>query len=66
MQGFSQAADNNKAAIFGRKYEWLPQQAELLEITSSGAGQHAIHLAATLNHVLWQPSDLHRRAANAN
>ena len=56
MQGFSQAADNNKAAILAVLAEWLPHQTKLLEI-GSGAGQHAIHLAAALNHVLWQPSD---------
>ena len=56
MQGFSQAADNNKAAILAVLAEYLPHQTKLLEI-GSGAGQHAIHLAAALNHVLWQPSD---------
>ena len=56
MQGFSQAADNNKAAILAVLAEWLPQQAKLLEI-GSGAGQHAIHMAAALNHVHWQPTD---------
>ena len=56
MQGFSQAADNNKAAILAVLAEWLPQRAKLLEI-GSGAGQHAIHMAAALNHVHWQPTD---------
>ena len=56
MQGFSQAADNNKAAILAVLAEWLPQQAKLLEI-GSGAGQHAIYMAAALNHVHWQPTD---------
>ena len=57
MRGFSQAADNNKAAILEVLAEQLPQQARLIEI-GSGAGQHAIHMAATLNHVLWQPTDV--------
>ena len=57
MQEFSQAADNNKDAILAVLAEWLQRQTKLLEI-GSGSGQHAIHLAATLNHVLWQPSDL--------
>ena len=56
MQGFSQAADNNKAAILAVLAEWLPHRAKLLEI-GSGAGQHAIHMAAALNHVHWQPTD---------
>ena len=51
MQGFSQAAENNKAAILAVLAEWLPHQTKLLEI-GSGAGQHAIHLAAALNHLL--------------
>ena len=57
MRGFSQAADNNKAAILEVLAEQLPRQARLIEI-GSGAGQHAIHMAATLNHVLWQPTDV--------
>ena len=57
MRGFSQAADNNKAAILEVLAERLPRQARLIEI-GSGAGQHAIHMAATLNHVLWQPTDV--------
>ena len=56
MLEFSQAADNNKAAILAVLAEWLPQRAKLLEI-GSGAGQHAIHMAAALNHVHWQPTD---------
>jgi len=57
MRGFSQAADNNKAAILEVLAEQLPRQARLIEI-GSGAGQHAIHMAAALNHVLWQPTDV--------
>ncbi len=57
MRGFSQAADNNKAAILEVLAEQLPRQARLIEI-GSGAGQHAIHMAAALNHVSWQPTDV--------
>ena len=57
MRGFSQAADNNKAAILEVLADQLPRQARLIEI-GSGAGQHAIHMAAALNHVLWQPTDV--------
>ena len=56
MEGFSKAADNNKAAILPVLAEWLPHQADLLEI-GSGAGQHAIHMAGELKHIAWQPSD---------
>lgn len=56
MEGFSPAADNNKAAILAVLAEWLPQHANLLEI-GSGAGQHAIYMAGELKHIVWQPSD---------
>jgi tRNA G46 methylase TrmB len=44
MQGFSQAADNNKAPILTVLSEWLQDHARVLEV-GSGAGQHAIHFA---------------------
>ena len=56
MQGFSQAADKNKAAILAVLADWLPQKANLLEI-GSGSGQHAIHMAGELKHINWWPSD---------
>ena len=43
MQGFSQAADNNKAPILKGLSQWLPSNAHVLEL-GSGAGQHAIFL----------------------
>ena len=56
MKRFSQAADNNKTAILTVLAEWLPDKANLLEI-GSGSGQHAIHMAAALQHIRWQPSE---------
>ena len=56
MEGFSKAADNNKAAILAVLAECLPHQADLLEI-GSGAGQHAIHMAGEVKHIAWQPRD---------
>ncbi len=54
MQGFSQAADNNKAPILKGLSQWLPSNAHVLEL-GSGAGQHAIFLAAALKGISWQP-----------
>lgn len=56
MEGFSQAADNNKAPITAVLTEWLSGDAHLLEV-GSGAGQHAIHCAAALDEVRWQPTE---------
>ena len=56
MEGFSQAAANNKAPILAALTAWLAADARVLEI-GSGAGQHAIHMAAALPHLHWQPSD---------
>ncbi|MBT7334111.1 MAG: DUF938 domain-containing protein [Gammaproteobacteria bacterium] len=56
MQGFSQAADNNKAPILKGLSQWLPSNAHVLEL-GSGAGQHAIFLAAALKGISWQPTE---------
>jgi cyclopropane fatty-acyl-phospholipid synthase-like methyltransferase len=56
MQGFSQAADNNKAPILTVLSEWLQDHARVLEV-GSGAGQHAIHFAGTLESIRWQPTE---------
>ena len=42
MQGYSQAAENNKAPIADVMGKYLPPDASVLEI-GSGAGQHALH-----------------------
>lgn len=56
MQGFSQAADNNKAPILTVLSEWLQDHARALEV-GSGAGQHAIHFARALKSIRWQPTE---------
>lgn len=56
MQGFSQAADNNKAPILTVLSEWLQDHARVLEV-GSGAGQHAIHFAGALESIRWQPTE---------
>lgn len=54
---FSQAAENNKAPIAAILRAAFAHSNHVLEI-GSGTGQHAVHLAAILPHLVWQPSDL--------
>ena len=54
---FSQACENNKAAILGCLVEHFAGVGRVLEI-ASGSGQHAVHFAAGLPHLEWLTSDL--------
>ena len=56
MEGFSQAAENNKAPILAVLEDWLEPGARVLEV-GSGAGQHALHFAASLPGICWQPTE---------
>ena len=56
MQGYSPAADNNKSAILSVLTNYLSDGDHIFEI-GSGSGQHAIHMAAALPTIQWQPSD---------
>ncbi len=56
MQGYSQAAENNKAPIADVMGKHLPPDASVLEI-GSGAGQHALHLSHTFPGITWLPSE---------
>ena len=56
MQGYSRAADNNKAAILSVLTPYLSEGDHVLEI-GSGSGQHAIHISAALPQIQWLPSD---------
>ena len=56
MQSFSEAAEKNKNHILPVLQEWLPTHARVLEI-GSGSGQHALHMAAELKSVIWQPTE---------
>jgi Protein of unknown function (DUF938) len=52
------ATGRNRAPILAILARWLAtgEPIRLLEI-ASGTGQHAVHFAAALPHVAWQPSD---------
>lgn len=54
---FSKAADNNKTVILEWLTEAFASSRHVLEI-GSGTGQHAVHFAGQLPHLIWQTSDL--------
>ncbi|MEM6483511.1 MAG: DUF938 domain-containing protein [Pseudomonadota bacterium] len=53
---FSQAAANNSEPILGQLRSLLADRRRVLEI-GAGTGQHAVHFAAALPHLEWQPTD---------
>ena len=53
---FSQACENNKGPILSALRQAFANSHNVLEI-GSGTGQHAVHFAAGLPHLSWQPSD---------
>lgn len=53
---FSQACENNKAPILEKLATLFKQPGTILEI-GTGTGQHAVHFASHLPHLLWQPTD---------
>lgn len=50
------AAERNRDAILAVLSRVLPSSGVVLEI-ASGTGQHAVHCAAALPGIVWQPSD---------
>ena len=68
----SEACERNKGPILSILAAAFGDRRRVLEI-GSGTGQHAVHFAAHLKHLLWQPSDrgdylpgLRERLAAAN
>jgi hypothetical protein len=59
MKAFSEACVRNKAHILTVLREVLANRRLVLEI-GSGTGQHAVHFAAGLPHLIWQASDVAR------
>ena len=52
----SEACERNKGPILAILASAFANTRKVLEI-GSGTGQHAVHFAAHLRHLLWQPSD---------
>lgn len=53
---WSQACENNKDPILDVLREMFADVHHVLEI-GSGTGQHAVHFAAEMQHLRWQPTD---------
>jgi cyclopropane fatty-acyl-phospholipid synthase-like methyltransferase len=56
MLAFSEACERNKQPILGMLRDELAGSTRVLEI-GSGTGQHAVHFARHLPHLVWQPTD---------
>lgn len=57
MKPFSESCEQNKAAILAVIAPLFRDCRSVLEI-GSGTGQHAVHFAAHLPHLLWHTSDM--------
>jgi cyclopropane fatty-acyl-phospholipid synthase-like methyltransferase len=57
VKHFSDACERNKQPILAVLREVFGDRAQVLEI-GSGTGQHAVHFAAGLPHLVWQASDV--------
>jgi SAM-dependent methyltransferase len=57
MKPFSGACERNKDPILAVLREAFADRTMVLEI-GSGTGQHAVHFAAALPHLIWQPTDV--------
>jgi SAM-dependent methyltransferase len=53
----SPSVSHNRDPILAVLQRVLPQAGKVLEI-ASGTGEHAVHFAAALPHLTWQPTDL--------
>lgn len=64
MQGkpFAESAEQNKGPILEVLREWFSEPGSVLEV-GSGTGQHAVHFAAAMPHVVWQPTEVADRVA---
>ena len=62
---FAQSCENNKAPILAHLKNELAAARRVLEV-GSGTGQHAVHFAAGLPHLVWQTSDLPQNHAGIN
>src|SRR6185437_16406157 len=57
MKPYAEACDRNREPILEVLREHFADRHQVLEV-GSGTGQHAVHFAAALPHLIWQTSDL--------
>ncbi|MBS0294138.1 MAG: DUF938 domain-containing protein [Proteobacteria bacterium] len=62
---FSQACENNQSPILAVLAQAFADRRHVLEI-GSGTGQHGVHFAPCLPHLVWQTSDLAANHAAIN
>lgn len=65
MKPFSEACERNKDAILAILRDVFADTRLVLEI-GSGTGQHAVHFARALPHLIWQTSDVEANHAGIN
>ena len=56
MKPYSEACERNREPILAVLREAFADRRKVLEV-GSGTGQHAVHFAAGLPHLAWQPSE---------
>jgi SAM-dependent methyltransferase len=57
---YAESAEQNQGPILGVLREWFTEPGSVLEV-GSGTGQHAVHFAAAMPHLVWQPTDVEGR-----
>ena len=62
MKPYAEACDRNREPILEVLRDHFADRRHVLEI-GSGTGQHAVHFAAALPHLIWQTSDLQANLA---
>jgi hypothetical protein len=62
---FSQACENNKQPILEILLRVFSDRKQVLEV-GSGTGQHAVHCAPKLSHLVWQTADLEHNHPGIN
>lgn len=62
---FSQACENNKQPILDILLRVFSDRKQVLEV-GSGTGQHAVHFAPQLPHLIWQTADLEHNHSGIN
>jgi cyclopropane fatty-acyl-phospholipid synthase-like methyltransferase len=62
---FSQACENNKEPILAVLKRVFSDRERVLEV-GSGTGQHAVHFASRLPHLVWQTADLEHNHVGIN